>query len=131
MYLPLGWSRPVRSWVYIDVRNLSSTLLNQSFRLTVLCRLHNARHNTRTVGECNRVTRQTRAKLFPFIPNAYCLLVYKYLLVIMTNACIRFGPADYPVLQCLGQTCTGATYVQEVLYILHLSCVMLDYIPVM
>ncbi len=37
-----------------------------------------------------------------------------------------FGPADYPVLQCLGQTCTGVTYIQEVLYILHLSCVVLD-----
>ena len=26
------------------------------------------------------------------------------------------GPADYPVLQCLGQTCTGIVYIQEVLY---------------
>jgi hypothetical protein len=39
------------------------------------------------------------------------------------------GPADYPVLQCLGQTCTGIVYIQEVLYILHLSCVELDHIP--
>ncbi len=28
------------------------------------------------------------------------------------------GPADYPVLQCLGQTCTGVIHIQEVLYIL-------------
>ncbi len=28
----------------------------------------------------------------------------------------------YYVLQCLGQTCTGIIYIQEVLYILHLSC---------
>jgi hypothetical protein len=43
------------------------------------------------------------------------------------------GPADYPVLQCLGQTCTstGIVYVQEVLYIPHLSCVVLDRMPVM
>ena len=37
------------------------------------------------------------------------------------------GPADYPVLQCIGQTCTGIVYnMQEVLYILHLSCVELN-----
>jgi len=41
------------------------------------------------------------------------------------------GPADYPVLQCLGQTCTGIVYIQEVLYILHLSRVVLNRIPVM
>ncbi len=41
------------------------------------------------------------------------------------------GPANYPVLQCLGQTCTGIVYIQEVLYILHLSRVVLDRTPVM
>jgi hypothetical protein len=41
------------------------------------------------------------------------------------------GPGDYSVLQCLGQTCTGIAYIQEVLYILHLSRVVLDRIPVM
>jgi hypothetical protein len=42
------------------------------------------------------------------------------------------GPADYPVLQCLGQTCcTGVIHIQEVLYILHLSCVVLDCMSVM
>jgi hypothetical protein len=40
-------------------------------------------------------------------------------------------PADYPVLECLGQTCTGIVYIQEVLYILHLSRVVLNRIPVM
>ena len=43
---------------------------------------------------------------------------------------LGLGPADYPVLQCLGQTCTGIVYIQEVLYILHLSRVVLDRIPV-
>jgi hypothetical protein len=41
------------------------------------------------------------------------------------------GPADYPVPQCLGQTCTSIIYIQEVMYILHLSCAVLDCIPVM
>jgi hypothetical protein len=40
-------------------------------------------------------------------------------------------PADYTVPQCLGQTCTGIIYIREVPYILHLSCVVLDRIPVM
>jgi hypothetical protein len=43
------------------------------------------------------------------------------------------GPADYPVpyySQCLGQTCTGIVYTQEVLHILHLPRVELDRIPV-
>ena len=40
-------------------------------------------------------------------------------------------PADYPVPQCLGQICTGIIYIREVPYILQLSCVVLDRIPVM
>jgi hypothetical protein len=43
---------------------------------------------------------------------------------------LNLGPADYPVLQRLVQTCTGIVYIQEVLYILHLSRVVLNRIPV-
>jgi hypothetical protein len=64
------------------------------------------------------------------LPNAYCLLDITNSNIYQLHACIGFGLADYPVLRCLGQTCTGATYIQEVLYILHLSCVVLYWLPV-
>ncbi len=80
--------------------------------------------------EGNREIRQTRAKTLSVHPNAYCLLVITN--VYLTNYTHASGlrPADYPVLKCLGQTCTGIVYIQEVLYILHLSSVVLDYTPV-
>ncbi len=47
------------------------------------------------------------------------------------NQCIH-RKQDYPVLQCLGRTCTGVIYRQEkILPTLHLSCVVLYRIPVM
>ncbi len=68
---------------------------------------------------------------FTFIPIAYCLLGNNKLLVILTNACAGNRPADYPVRQCLGQTCTSIIYIREVPYILHLSRVVLDSTQVM
>ena len=48
--------------------------LDLSFQLTVLSRVLGARHNTLyTVVKVKRKMRQTRDKLFPFIPNAYLL----------------------------------------------------------
>ncbi len=65
------------------------------------------------------------------LANAYCLLDITNSNMNQLHAGIGFGPADYPVLQCLVQTCTGIAYIQEVLYILHVSSVVLDYTPVM
>ncbi len=32
------------------------------------------------------------------------------------------GPADYPVLQCLGQTCTGIVYTGSAVYTTPVTC---------